>query len=268
MFHFSFFRRFLRLQAFSLLFFQIYSFAQEKFEPTIVKVRADMWCPYNCKPGSLNPGFMIEVLEEAFGKNNVNYELLPWTRAIIETRRGKADAIVGAADTDAPDFLQSYSFAKTSTCFYKFSKDPWVYTNTTSIQGKKLGFVGGYTYADFVMAYISDSKNKSLIFSKFQEDRALLSLLEMVADGTIQIVVDDESVMNHILDKNPHLKLKVTNAGCANGPEGSFPVGVSFSPKTQSRSRILVKQLNLTIESMIKNGKMEELVKKYKIKRW
>lgn len=244
-----------------------YDLASAQENLGVVKLRADEWCPYNCSPNSKNPGLMIEVAQQAFGKNNVDYDILPWKRAIIESRNGKYDGIVGANYSDAPDFIQSYSLGLSVTCFYTKSTDNWNYTNHSSIYNKRLGYIGGYGYPDFLLAYIEKTKvhNRNTVL---YGENALLNLLKMVVAARVDIVIDDQAVVDNKLSMNPELKSKVKNAGCATEPKDVNSIGISFSPKTQTRSQLLVKILNSTIENMIKNGKLKVLLKKYHMKEW
>ena len=55
----------------ALLFMSCKSYADGNDK---LKVRADLWCPYNCEPKDKSPGYMVEVLQIAFGKENINYD--------------------------------------------------------------------------------------------------------------------------------------------------------------------------------------------------
>lgn len=44
-----------------------------------ITIVADPWCPYNCEPGSDEPGFMVEIARRVFAEAGieVRYETVP-----------------------------------------------------------------------------------------------------------------------------------------------------------------------------------------------
>jgi len=70
----------------------------------VVTLRADEWCPYNCAPGSHQPGFAIEIAQRAFEPigATVDYQTMTWSRALVEVRRGVYDGAVAATKFEAP----------------------------------------------------------------------------------------------------------------------------------------------------------------------
>jgi polar amino acid transport system substrate-binding protein len=229
-----------------------------------VTLRADTWCPYNCKPGSNKPGLMIEVAFKAFGKDNVDYQLMPWKRAILEARSGNVDGIVGAAQSDAPDFYNASSLSKSVYCFYKKGSSNWQYADAKSLKGQKMGFISAYAYPDVVLAYQKENDQNVEISG----DAVLINLLRMVNLGRIDITVDDENVLNYVLSENADVNKGVKNGGCMQGAEEMFDISMAFSPKFQQRSLKLVRRVNDTIREMIDSGEMQKLAAKYNMKKW
>ena len=58
---------------------------------------ADNWCPFNCQPNSTYPGYMIEIAQQVFAEYNINinYQVIPWSRALRLCRAGIISAVVG-----------------------------------------------------------------------------------------------------------------------------------------------------------------------------
>jgi polar amino acid transport system substrate-binding protein len=230
-----------------------------------VTIRGDIWCPYNCEPTSPNPGLMIEVAYKAFGKENVDYQLLPWKRAIIDTRDGQYDAIVGAAQGDAPDFMASYALANQLFCFVKKSGDAWMYSGHGSLKGKILGYIGAYAYPDFINAFIADKGNKT---TEKNGDGVLVNLMKMIQAGRIDVVTDDKAVLTNTLESNADLKKDVVDGGCAVDSGDVTKIGISFTPKKQIQSQKNLKKLNDAIRAMIDSGEMKKIADKYKVEKW
>ncbi|NDC56670.1 MAG: hypothetical protein EBZ69_07685, partial [Alphaproteobacteria bacterium] len=94
---------------------------------------ADEWCPFTCDPASdpHKPGFLIDIVKAVFEKKGhvVTYRLLPWTRAINDTREGKYAALVGASQADGPDFIFHRTPLSTmQNAFFVKKDNPWRYT--------------------------------------------------------------------------------------------------------------------------------------------
>ena len=65
-----------------------------------VIIAADVWCPYNCEPGSDKPGYLVEIVRESFklfgNGEKIIYKKVPWTRAMLEAQKGNLSGIIGA----------------------------------------------------------------------------------------------------------------------------------------------------------------------------
>jgi polar amino acid transport system substrate-binding protein len=109
-----------------------------------ISIRADEWCPYNCAPDSDAPGFMIEIAKEVFEPmgHTIEYKTLNWSRAIVETRKSKYVAIVGASMGDAEDFVfPASALGQSSNSLYVVQSDDWTYTGLDSVKGRKVGII-------------------------------------------------------------------------------------------------------------------------------
>jgi len=118
----------------------------------IVLVGSD-WCPYICtqkdNPNLLsdNPGYIIEIVKLALKDYIISYESPSWKRAILETRKGTYDAIVGIYSSVAPDFIypkNELGFSK--MCFYVKKENTWKYDGIKSLSKIVLGTIEGYYY--------------------------------------------------------------------------------------------------------------------------
>lgn len=72
-----------------------------------MSLRADFWCPFNCEPDAARPGFMVEIAQYALGKygHTVDYQIMPWNRAIKEVRAGKIDGVIAELKSHSPDLI-------------------------------------------------------------------------------------------------------------------------------------------------------------------
>ncbi|MDO3388466.1 hypothetical protein QWI17_21650 [Gilvimarinus sp. SDUM040013] len=97
---------------------------------------ADNWCPYNCEPDSAAPGFMVEIAQRAFADEgiSVRYSILPWLRALQDTRNGVYDAVIGASKAEAVDFIfPRIEQAQMRNAFWALSDSPWNFQGMHSL---------------------------------------------------------------------------------------------------------------------------------------
>ncbi|MES2615947.1 MAG: transporter substrate-binding domain-containing protein [Bdellovibrionota bacterium] len=228
----------------------------------LIKIRADEWCPYNCQPGSNDPGYMIEVLQMTFGKKNIDYQTMNWSRAILETRKNKYDGIVGASIENAPDFIFSVPVGESKNCFYKKNTSQFKYTGIDSLNSVQLGVIKDYTYFNELEVYIKknirDKKKLDEHYGNNAQDRLILKL-EL---GRLDTFVEDPSVVSYMMKKHPDIK-DIVDAGCVK--TGSLYIAFSpNNPKSKDRKN----RLTHTIAKMIKSGDMDKLLAKYGAKPW
>jgi polar amino acid transport system substrate-binding protein len=227
-----------------------------------IHVRADYWCPYNCSPSDINQGYMIEILQKAFGEENIKYETMNWARAVTETREGGFDAIIGAAKEDAPDFIFSDILGKSQNCYYTFGKKVFKYTGIDSLKLIRLGIVKDYSYYEELNTHIKNNLADKTKIDETFGDYVLEKMIGKARNGEIDVFVEDPNVVNFYLKKHYDIK-ELKNAGCS--PLEN--VYIAFSPKKKN-SEERVEILNKTIKKMIKNGEMKKLLKKYSIPIW
>ncbi|MTI42815.1 polar amino acid transport system substrate-binding protein [Roseibium hamelinense] len=95
-----------------------------------IVIAADPWCPFNCEPGSDRPGVMVEIAREVFEPlgHTVTYETVNWSRALVETREGKYDAVFGATRGDAEDFVfPELAQPVSGNAYFVRADDDWTY---------------------------------------------------------------------------------------------------------------------------------------------
>ncbi|WP_186647362.1 substrate-binding periplasmic protein [Fluviispira vulneris] len=225
-------------------------------------VRGDYWCPYNCNPKDTKPGYLIEILQNTFGKDKINYEIMNWARAIIETRKGDNDVIVGAAKEDAPDLLFSTSLGLSDNCFYALKKSKFKFTGLDALNNVTLGVIKDYSYYKELNDYIKKNINNKNKIAEHFGDNIQERMLAKLMLKRLDIIVEDSNVIDFILKKHPEMneivKLKCIEVG---------KIFIAFSP-TKPDSVERVKVLNSRVNEMIKNGEMKNILKKYSIKPW
>jgi len=166
-----------------------------------ISIRTSIWEPYLGEPDAQHPGYMIEIVKAIFGKagHTVDYQLIPRTRAIEETRKGSFTAIIGALKGDAPDFVfPRANIGLQRTAFFVKAGSKWKYTGISSLASVSLAVIADYAYGgeeDGLDAYIAaNSQNRNLIQVAFG-DNALETNIRKLLAGRAGAVVEDMTVM-------------------------------------------------------------------------
>lgn len=238
--------------------------SQPKFvvADTIVLV-ADDWCPYNCAADAKDPGFLIELARLIFTArgHTVEYKVLPWSRAIEESRSGKFTGIVGAYKDDAPDFIYpEESVVRGGNDFFVKSGDPWKYDGLSSLEKVSIGVIQDYSYGAELNAYIKRYSTNADRIQVVSGDDALEKNINKLLAGRIRVVLEDASVMNHFLQAHGNTK-EVISAG---GGEKQN-VYIAFSPAIHKAKDYA----NLLSEGIIahrKDGTLQTILGKYGVR--
>jgi polar amino acid transport system substrate-binding protein len=228
------------------------SFADE------ITLVADSWCPYNCEPGSKDPGVFIEVATQALEAkgHKVKYSIEPWTRALADAREGKISGVVGAGPSDAAGLEFAEHIGTSSNCFFTPKGSQWKFTDIASLQSITFGAISGYTYTDDIDAYLADAKNAKKV-EVIGGDDALEKNLKKVAASRLGAFIEDSNVTMYNAKKLGLLD-KIQKAGCAK----AVPITIAFSKKN-AKAKEFVKIINDHLAVMKKNGKFDELRKRY-----
>lgn len=214
-------------------FITLISSAQAAEKITIV---GDPWCPYNCGSTDKNQGFLVEIGKRLFNQAGieVEYKIIPWSRAINDVRAGKYHALVGAYKDDAPDFVYpSKPLAESINGFYLTSPNTsgWKFQGIPSIQKKRIGIINDYSYGHDLDAYFKKHTNSQHI-QRVSGDNALELNIKKLQANRIDLLIEDVAVINYG-HKNHSITTPLTFVGKASG-EGVY---IAFSPKDKNAKR-------------------------------
>jgi polar amino acid transport system substrate-binding protein len=255
----------------------------------VVKLQADVWCPFNCKDTDANPGYMVEIAKIAFDsiKMDVEYKNKSWNKAIDEARKGVTNGIIGAAVTDAPDFIYpSNALGRSKNCFFTAPSSTWSFTDAGSLKKARIGVIEGYTYGEpfetYVQAYLAE-KAKELEEEKKKNPKAkakddINSLIQAVPGDQalalnmkkvnakpprIEAFVEDESVLKNHLHAAGQPETTFRNAGCLK-PDN---LSIAFGPN-DPKGKEYAKALSDTVVALRKDGRLKKILDKYGISDW
>ncbi|KPA17194.1 ABC transporter, periplasmic domain protein [Candidatus Magnetomorum sp. HK-1] len=229
-----------------------------------ITIRADVWCPYNCEPGAEAPGYMIEIAQQIFGTLNhtVDYQSMPWARALKQTRSGKYVAVVGAYVEDAPDFTFADFMGTSTMIFYGRKGDKWKFDGIKSLKTIKLGVVRDYAYTTELDKYIADnSKGNKVQLASGEE--AIEINIKKLKKKRIDIFIANDKVLAYHIKRTGRLIDDFQNCGLLSTDK----VHMAFSPKNP-KSTFYAETVNQGMKNLRKSGDLKKILEKYNVQDW
>jgi len=234
-------------------------------EDKVITICADYWHPFNGTAGSDAPGYIVEIAETIFKKAGyrVDYQTMPWERAIDMTRAGEFNAIVGAFKTDVPDFVfPDAEMGIAETVFLVRKETAWRYTGVDSLPLVKIGIAKGYGYGQRMDDYVRANADNSTRIEVLYGEDVVARNLHKLAMGRIDAVVDVRAVFEYTIAKEG-MEGKFIEAGTISTDK----VYIAFSPR-QSDSKKYAEILSNGILELRSSGELERILFKYGCKDW
>jgi len=238
--------------------------------PSSITVVADNWCPYNCEPDSEKPGYVIELIKAIYEPENikVNYEIMPWTRAINATRDQKYTAIICAAKNEAPDFVYPQRMVGVSIYkFYTRKDSDWTYQNTASLENVALGAVDGYSYNNDIDAYLKhnrrDRARVQLVSGEFATEQNIRKLMAKRIDVMLE---DPNVVANSLLALDEKDSLRASGRLDNPNPEQDN-LYLAFSPNNPD-AKALAAIFDRGLVRIRETGELERIMNRYGLEDW
>lgn len=229
-----------------------------------ISLRADSWCPYNCQPGSDKPGYMIEIATEVFAAagHTVDYQLLPWTRALEEVQHGTHQGAVGATREDAEGLLFGDEPLGVSVNAlgarrgYTFS-----FSGPDSLKGHRLLAVQDYAYSDELDAYIAANAGTDAVALAAGDDVTLQNLRKVLAERA-DLMLEDRNVLEYTAtSQGMEGLIDIHPAG------KGLPLYIAFSP-TDPKGREYARILDEGVRKLRASGRLREILARYGLDDW
>ena len=220
---------------------------------------SDLWCPYICKAEDNRPGIIIEIVQEAFKKENLKVRFLEenWARSIHLVKTGEMNALAGAYKSDAPDFIfPESSIFESQMCFFTNKDDQWSFKKNVDLQQRTLLTINGYSYGEKFDVFLN-SQNNFINYKISGKENIAKRQYNMLLQKRVDTVLADKNVFSYNqnkANKMSHFK----NAGCL--PKQK--VYIAFSPKLKE-SKGYAKLLDLGIQKLQNENKIKSILKKY-----
>lgn len=245
-----------------ILFFALSCSVFNLAQATSVTIRADYWYPMNGDANSPYPGYMIELARAIFEPNGiqVDYDTMPWIRALQQTREGEFDCVVGAYKDDAPDFLfPKEHWGKDQTTFYVLKNEGWRFNqDLDSLVGREIGTISGYSYGKKLDGYFAKHKTQEV-----SGDHALDTNIKKLLTGRIDTLVESQYVMESQLTLM-QLTDQVISAGAT---KQSAPMYFACGPNNP-KSKTWIELVDETLPQLKSNGVFKKILQRYGIASW
>ena len=241
-------------------------FASSALAETIT-VRADVWPPFNGDPKGDLPGYGIEVLKVVFGKlgHTIDYQNIPWNRALADVRDGKFDAAIGASTEDGVGLIfPSESIGSSENTYFAKKDNAWRFTDMASLEKARIAVIDGYDYGNPELNKWIKEKGGTPQVQVMTGDDPLEKNIQKLMAGRVDAVVEAPPVMTWTLKKMGIASSEVIDVGKAAPASELFVV---FSPKKAS-SKDYAEKLSAGIKALRASGELKSILAKYGLNDW
>jgi len=229
---------------------------------TLVAV-SEAWCPYTCDPGSDMPGYLVEVMTEAFGQHgiSVDYRKMPWTRALTGVESGQLDAILGVVEGNhGRSILCQESLDRDETVLVVRRGEVFDFAGPQDMEGKRIGVAADYTYDN------NGRLDRYLLRRRYNQDR----IVTIYSDGPLEsLYAMLQSGRIDIFPENRHVALYGARKLSMEGEVEFVSTGmgdhvfIAFSPT--ARGTHLAGRLDEAIRIMREDGRLAAIQSRYGI---
>jgi polar amino acid transport system substrate-binding protein len=155
-----------------------------------LRLRADLWMPYNGDPSAEHPGVAVELAKAIFEPQGIkiDYQTMPWADALEAARGGKIDGVIGAAVGEETKGLTvpQESIGEPRVVLLVRKGSTFQFENIASLKSARLGAIEGYTYWDTLDEYIKTTSAPKLII--YKGDTPLTDALSDLKSGKIDVM--------------------------------------------------------------------------------
>jgi polar amino acid transport system substrate-binding protein len=231
--------------------------------PQTLTFAADTWCPFNCAPNTLKQGFIVDIVRAVYEPlgYKVNYQVMPWPRAIAEARSGNLSGLLSTPKSAA---IQDLLFPKDpvgimQNALFKRHDDDWRYDGVASLNQERIGLVQGYVFTGEIGQYLNDAIDTHSTYLDLSrgESAGPRNILKL-ALGRVDLIADDVSVVEYEHNAQ-HLQVPFDRATDIGPP---MMIYVAF-PTNNPQSVALAKILDAGVSRLRRSGKLRTILAQY-----
>jgi len=247
-----------------LLSFIFSGVVTDSYAGETITLVSDVYMPYT-GDGEENTGYMLDIAKEVFEKKGytVVYKLVPYARAIVETRNGMYDGMIGIGSEDAPDFVfPQNELGVFNLGFYVKKGTNWTYTGTGSLENVLVG-IANYEYLGEFNDYVLHNKDNLERIEIIYSDTPLEQNLKKLVAGRIDVTVDDQTVLQYMI-KTMNLDGQIVLAGRGEVITNAY---IGFSPEIKT-SETYARILSDGVAELRESGRLKEILEQYGLADW
>ncbi|KAA8977784.1 transporter substrate-binding domain-containing protein [Halospina sp. K52047b] len=226
----------------------------------VITLVADEWCPFNCAPDAESPGILVEIARQALLLEGyrVDYQSMPWRRAIRGVRNGNFHGIIGAGPAETPDFhFPDQPLAMAHHSLFTLPDNDWTYTSLESLAAIRLGVIQEYSYGGLHDDYIQPNESNNRRLMVLSGNQVLPRLIQLLEMGRIDALAAEEKVLEYHYSQEGRIN-PLRNAGLAYQEE----LYIAFSP-AKPDGRELADALNRGMTKLREQGMITDILNDY-----
>jgi polar amino acid transport system substrate-binding protein len=227
-------------------------------------LRADHWMPFNGDPHGGRPGFVIELARAIYTPHGitVDYQVLPWARAVKGVEDGQFDGAIAATREDVPDavFPSEPLGNQTATLFVP-AASAFQFHGVQSLNGVRFGCVNDYSYSDELDAYIAANPGGSV--NALAGDKPAVQAVVLLQRGRLDVFVEDASVFREAVREAG----AEASAFRAAATLATKPLYIAFSPRRPTSARF-AQLYDEGVARLRASGELQQLLAKYGMVDW
>lgn len=231
---------------------------------TVVRVAQVDWCPQICVDHE-QPGYIIEILEEAFlgSEFTFAYNTYSWARGISHTTNGETVALLAAAPKETPNLIfPDAPIGEQQACFFTLPTSNWLYSGENTLAGIGIGIPINISLEE-LDTYREN--NPDQFHQQASTPRYIERSVKMLERKRVDTFIFFKNTVLHHMAQNDMVK-HIRNAGCVT----ATPVYMVFSPAPHLKE--LGQQVMRHYErrySILKgSGRIADIMARYGLSDW
>jgi len=224
-----------------------------------IRLRADLWMPFDGDPAGEKPGYAVEIVRKIFVPQGItiDFQIMPWGDALQAANAGEIEGVIGADRSEAARLVvPTESIGQYRVGIYALKTSPWKYENLGSLEKIRLGVQLDYKYWDALDAYISNHREPQVI--RIGGDNPIEAALAKLKAGEIDALPETESVFAWAVSDAGYNGADFRTAFVHEG-EGIFIAFASEGGRGARYARLF----DLGMKALRQNGDLRKILARY-----
>ncbi len=230
-----------------------------------ITIAADEWPPFTCDPESGDEGYIIDIARAVFEPlgYQVEYALMPWSRALLFVKQGSFTAAAGVEPSEMEGLvLPVETVGITANDFFVRAGDPWRYASIRSLSTVRLGVIADYFYGVNLDAYINKHKGTPQV-QLAKGEKPLETNLRKLVHHRLDVVMDAAPVVSYT-SRSMGIKNAIEFAGSDSNYTSLY---LAFSPALPHSPQLAV-EFSKGLRALRKSGNLQEILDYYEVDDW